>query len=322
MIRFKAISIVAPANTMGPLSAEARDIGRRNLEKLGFTPKYGRHVDDRWLHTAGTVRDRVDDLHAALRDPEVDAVMAVFGGYNSNQLLDRIDWDLVDRHRKPIVGYSDVTALLLAFAARGATAMHGPGFASFCDPNLLDYTARGFARVLAGECVVFEAPAVEADDPWFLKPGLGPRELRPCDGWKIRTEGVAKGPAIVGNLETLVSLAGTPYLPSFEGAVLLIEDATGKSPAVVHRQLTQLRHMGVFGRIAGLGVGGVPAGSALSDTPLLAAILDDVLEGASFPVVCNLHCSHVDPMMTIPLGAVVELGATESPRLVVHAERP
>lgn len=304
---------------MADLAVELRDIGRRNLAALGFEVRFASHVDARWHHTAGTIEQRVSDLHDAYADPDVDVVMVAFGGYNANQLLAHLDYALIAAAQKPIVGYSDATALLAAIAHRAeAPAVHGPGFATFCDPNLFDYSAAGLRDVLDGGQVVFCPPAVVAGDEWYRTAGYGPRELHERGRWQILRAGEARAAIVGGNLETLGALAGTAYFPNCDGCLLFVEDAHGSSPGAFHRGLTQLAQIGVLDDVCGLLVGSVPPGCPLDDASLMHDILLDVLPAdADYPVVYDVNCSHVDPMISIALGEPTTLSAIDAPSLTV-----
>jgi muramoyltetrapeptide carboxypeptidase len=305
---------------MAVVPSHLRNVGIANFDRLGYDVIFGEHVDRQYFHTAGTVDERVRDLLAALADDSVVAIMPVFGGYNSNQLLDYLDYEGARQRMKQFIGFSDNTALLLGLHHAGAArCFHGPSFSVFCDPGLFEYTVNGFVGTLSGGEMTYTSPKVLADDPWWLKPGFGPRETRPCTGWSVYRSGEAVGPIIGGNLETLCALAGTRYFPRFERHILFLEDARGDNPAAFHRGMTQLMQAGVFARIAGLILGVVPHNTPLSRPEHMTAILDDVLRHApSFPVLFDVNCSHVDPMMTIPLGSFSRLRADVSPSVVVN----
>jgi muramoyltetrapeptide carboxypeptidase len=317
----RTIVVVAPANTMADLPPALRDIGRQNLAALGFTVKFSSHVDARHFHLGGTPEQRLADLNEAFGDPAADVVMAAFGGYNSNQLLHRIDYAGMAAGGKTLVGFSDVTGLLLAVGPRAhVPVVHGPSFSTFCDPGLMSYTANGLQGVLGAGQVTYRSPCQTADDLWYRKEGYGPRELSRFEGWKVVRDGVVTAPVVGGNLETLCALAGTRYFPEVQNHLFFIEDAAGTNVGSFHRGLTQLAQMGVFERIAGLMVGLPPRQSQLADHQLMKMILEDVLADAPrYPVIIDVNCSHVDPMMSIPLFAPATLDASAEPTLTVAA---
>lgn len=311
------ITIIAPANSMADMRPDLVAMGVARLRDAGYTVSFGQSVNERHYYLAGTLEQRLSDLHAAFADPN-GIILPVFGGYNCNQLLPYLDYDQIRTANKTIIGYSDITALLVAIATyAGTPTIHGPTFSVLCDPNLFEYTWTSFRAALCGEHMELRSPAFVADDIWYRKPGFGPRETRPFGGWKIYCKGEAEGPLIGGNLDTLTSLAGTRFFPETEGCLLFLEDTSGAAPGLFHRQLTQLRQIGALEPIAGLIIGLMPGGSALDDASMMTCILDDVLLGLRYPVVYDVNCSHVDPMLSLPLRAPATLIADGAPRLEV-----
>lgn len=306
---------------MADLRESVRQYGKDRLRTAGYLTCFGRHVDARHFHTAGTVDERLADIENAIDDPSVEIVMPAYGGYNSNQLLPLLDYRRIGESGKTFVGFSDVTALLLAIGSRSGTpVVHGPSFAVLCDPDLSDYTWEHLQQILRGESVVYRSPAQCADDPWYLSVVPGKRDWYPAQGWWVHRSGVARAPLAGGNLETLCALAGTPFFPSLDGHLLFVEDATGSSPGAFHRDLTHLQQLGVFSRTSGLIVGAMPRGTSIG-RDALAGILADVLRDAptAYPVVCNVNCSHVDPIMSLPLFRDAVLTAGDDVTLEVTA---
>lgn len=315
----KHLRVIATANTMADLPIGLRVIGEERLNSLGFTTGYAQHADNKLFHTADSAANRVRDFHDASTDPSVGGIISVFGGYNSNQLLDRLDYKKIISGNRPVIGYSDFSSILNALAAQGSKQVfHGPSFASFCDPNMFEYTYRYFAETLSGKTVIYRCEGSFASDLWFLKPDFGPRETHDCKEWKAFRDGAAIGPIYGGNLETFCKLLGTPYMPNLDGAILFLEDASGNNPGLMHRDLTQLRQAGVFDKINGLIIGKFPHGSKLDDFSHLSHILDDVLGGKNIPVLCDVFCSHVDPMMTIPIGKLAKLVTGKSAEVTIN----
>jgi muramoyltetrapeptide carboxypeptidase len=315
----RTIAIIAPSNSMAYLAPPLRTIGVRALESLGYRVRLAPNVDASGLHGAASVAERLADIAWAVREPDVELVMAVYGGYNSNQLLDRIDYEAIAASGKAFIGYSDVTSLLVAIGSCAhAPVIHGPAFASFCDPNLFPYTRDGFAAVMAGDRVTYRTPEASASDQWYTKPGFGPREIEPFVPWGIYRAGEASGVLVGGNLETLLALAGTPYFPETQGGILFLEDATGDKPAAFHRSMTQLAQIGIFRGLRGMMIGKAPFGSSLATPGVVTAILDEVLEGTHCPVLYDVACSHVDPMMTLPLFREATITTFPEPTVVVH----
>ncbi len=304
------VRLVAPSLSASIIETRAWDIGVRRLESKDLKVQVGKHAMGSRGHTSGTIKERADDLMDAFRDPEVDLVMSVIGGFNSNQLLPYLDFDVIRKSRKPFIGYSDVTALNNAILARsGLVNFHGPAFVTFCQPELSPYTERSFDRALLEGVpnVPIEASKCWAEDRWFMKESLGPREWKNNPGWTILREGHAKGNAVGGNLSTLMLLAGTEYWPDMNGAILFLEDDETASPEVFDRDITHLKQMGVFDQVYGLVIGRSPTEAGFTANDSMAMVIDDLLGECDLPVVVNVDIGHTDPMFTIPLGTRCEL---------------
>lgn len=159
--------------------------------------------------------------------------MTVFGGYNTNQLLDHIDFSDPAMHGCTLIGHSDTTVLLLAMVAKGAgTVIHGPSFVTLCAPEPLDYTLKNFASALRGETVCYGS-AVEGGGDWLGNQQAATRSRHALEPWRIYREGEAVGALIGGNLQTTVRLAGTQYFRIIrEDAVYSLDFVRNQSVAV------------------------------------------------------------------------------------------
>jgi len=289
------IGLVAPANAT--FLAEELAIARETLEGLGLRVKLGRHLLDRYGYFAGTDESRAADVNAAFADPEVDAVFAIRGGWGSARLLPRLDYDAIRRHPKILLGYSDVTALLLAIHARtGLITFHGPVGISTWTPFSIEQ--------MAG--VLFEADAPLLSNPVELRDGIVQVE----DRIQTITPGRARGRLLGGNLTVLTAIMGSPYLPSFDGAILFLED-TGEQVYRIDRMLTQLALAGVLSRVAG-----VVFGRCTDCTPgdgygalTLDEVLADHVKTLRVPAFRGAMIGHIDKQFTIPVGAEAEIDA-------------
>lgn len=284
-----------------------------HLEELGYRVRGGRN----WLrdtgHTAGTAGERAADLHELFADEQVKVVMTSIGGYNANQLLDLLDYDLIRSNPKPLVGYSDTTALLVAIWQRtGTSVVLGPQLLPQWGEfgGTLDYTRRFFQQVLGSpeplgpvllppEQVTEFLPWDEADDR--------PRTVLDAAPARALRMGRATGFLIGGNLETLLSLAGTPYWPELDGAVLLLE-STSTDLGRLTAQFTQLRHTGALDRIAGIALGRFTDPEFDRSEALVELVAEETV-GFTGPVVSGLPFGHTDPMLCLPFGARAELTA-------------
>ncbi len=316
----KSLVIVAPSNTMKDLNPTLRHYGEQQLESINFNVTYGDNVDKCFLNMAGTIEDRTTDILCSLLNPHFDGIMAVYGGYNTNQLLSKIPYHILKKHhQKFFIGYSDITALLITLSQKTPiNCYHGPGFASFCDPSFFDYTKNAFLQAISGKSFKVIDPGFFADDLWYLKKDYAPREIQKKKSWKAYQTGSVTAPILGGNLDTLCALAGTPYFPDFKNKILFLEDSLGDI-GIFYRNMTQLQQIGVFEHIAGLIIGKFPSSSKLDQDEPLFSLLKQIILDKNMPVLCHVHCSHVDPMITIPLEKRCRLVASEKdPFLILN----
>jgi muramoyltetrapeptide carboxypeptidase len=264
-----------------------------NIEGLGFRVKPGRHLRAVHGHYAGTVAQRVEDLHTLWADPSVRGLWSVRGGAGTANLLSHLDYALFRRDPKPVLGYSDLTALHLALQRHaGLVSFHTLAAVSTFTP----YSVEALRAVLM---------APRARTQLTLSPEHRRRaaDEPPFRARAIRA-GVAQGPLTGGNLSVLSALVGTPYGAQSRGALLFLEDV-GELPYRVDRMLTQLQLAGLLSDAAGL-IGGVfqdcePPPGDPSAMPLAMAI-DERLGSAGVPAVYGWSFGHVRDQLTLPLG--------------------
>jgi muramoyltetrapeptide carboxypeptidase len=296
-----------PAHLLFP---EKYQYGLAALRRLGFDVVEGevtRAGISQGYRTASP-RDRADEFMRLVRDPGIRALIATMGGLNSASLIPYLDFDEIRAHPKVICGYSDVTALHLAILAfSGVRTFYGPTVVnSFGEwPDVLEETRTSF----------LEAVSEPQTAPRSLKPPTRwshhfrdaltdawrtqEREYQPNPGWRALRRGHASGQAIVANLETLLTAAGTPYFPDLTGRILIVEDWNG-SLGFEERAFRQLERMGAFDAIAGLVVG-KPERFDQHGAPFTfdELVLEIVGSQRSFPIVTNFDCGHTHPMLTI-----------------------
>ncbi len=315
-----AVRIVAPSFSLATVPASVRARGMARLAAFGLRVQLGAHVDEMGSRRTAPAERRIADLHAAFEDPDVGVVMAAQGGSTSNQLLPRIDYARLLRSNKVLVGFSDISALLLALGRQtGVAAVHGPNFVDLCNPILPDYTVKGLLACLSGRRVEYQPPLAVSDEVWHNQDARAEPHRR-FDGWTVLRGGRASGEIVGGNLVTVSILAGTPHVPETRGRIFFLEDAFGDGPGVLHRELVHFAQLGAFDEPAAFIFGIVPGSSPLVSPPALRALLDDVLPArATYPVVAGVSCSHVSPMMSIPLFRPAELDLGGTPCLVVNA---
>ena len=139
------LRMVAPARSLAMIGDDTRSVADRRLDSIGLKVSFGQHVETSDDFVSSSVAERVDDLHEAFADPNVDGILTVIGGFNSNQLLRQIDYDLIAAHPKVFCGFSDITALQNAIYGRsGLVTYSGPHYSSFGMARHFEYTEADF----------------------------------------------------------------------------------------------------------------------------------------------------------------------------------
>ena len=290
------VALVSPSAAV----AEPFDLqyAREVMEALGLRVVAGAHYGDRRGHLAGDDAARAADLNAAFADPGVGAIVCTRGGSGAARLLPLLDYDAIRANPKALLGYSDITALHCAIQARtGLVTFHGPiGTGSWNR-----FAADQFRRLFFAREQMRYVNRHDPDDDELV-----PRRNRAITLRGGRTQGRLLG----GNLTVLSALAGSPYLPDFDGAILFLEDVS-EAPYRIDRMLTTLKLAGVLDRIAGFVFGECtdcePANGYGSLT--LAQILDDHILPLGIPAYRGAMIGHIREQFIVPVGADVELDA-------------
>lgn len=278
---------VGVAALSGPIDPDRLDRGVEALRRLGFEPVLAANLRSRHGLFAGADAERLDAFHHLAADPRLRAIFFARGGYGVMRVLPGIDWDLLRRHPRAYVGYSDLTPFLLEIARRlGQVAFHGPMVAADLARGLTPDEEESLLGALAGRY-----PAVQPFARWLREP----------DGRPVR--GVLLG----GCLSLLVATLGTPFAPDLEAGIVFWEDV-GEPPYRVDRMLTHLRLSGNLANIAGMIVGSLGESQGPDGTPAdWPAWVEDALAGFSWPLAWGLESGHVAPNRTLPVGLPARL---------------
>lgn len=296
LARGSRIALVAPA---GPL-LERDDLTRAEAlcRALDYEPVLAPHAGDHHGYLAGTDPDRLEDLNRALRDPSIDALWCIRGGYGVTRLLDGVDWEALAARPRPVIGFSDITALLAGVTRRaGVVAFHAPTARA----AMPAFTRRHFARVLA-----------VAEPAGVLEPLPPPPDVLVPQVNRVVTlrGGTAEGPVMGGNLTLLQCLVGTPYFPDLDGALLALEDVN-EDLYRIDRMLAHLRMVGALARVRGVLVGRFTELNRHSGDGAfgLDEVLGHYLLPLGVPVVYGLPFGHIDDQWTLPLGVRARMDA-------------
>ena len=283
---------------------------------MGLTLSFGDYVDEDDEFRSSSIESRVADLHAAFADPNVAGILTVIGGFNSNELLPYVDWDLISANPKIFCGYSDITALSNAICARtGLMTYSGPHWSSFGMRDHFEPTGEWFrAALMTDQPIVLHPSDTWTDDLWFLDQDN--RSWHTNDGWWVIQEGQAAGRLIGGNLCTLNLLQGTEWMPPLDGAVLFLEDDSLSSAVTFARDLTSLLQLPDAEGIKGLLIGRFQQESGIT-RELLAEIVSRQPALQGLPVLANLDFGHTSPMHTLPVGGTAAVSTAGSAEVTV-----
>jgi muramoyltetrapeptide carboxypeptidase len=280
-----------PGDTIGiaasssPFDRHLFTKGVHAIERMGFRPFYRHDIFDQNRYFAGTDSRRADEFMELILQKDIAAIMFARGGYGSQRVIPLLDAAAIRHHPKPVIGFSDMTALL-AFLRQSADVptFYGPVATQLGrDPSEATLAAFKLALTTAG--------------PLGRLPTAGSKTMKPGD---------ARGVLVGGCLSLVTSSIGTSYELDASDAILFLED-TGEKVYALDRMLTQLKNAGILGRAKALILGSVvpPEG----DPSDLRAMLEDVLVDFHGPVVTQFPAGHTGDFVTLPFGVMAELSA-------------
>ena len=303
----------SPATSFAPKRFER---AKAYLQAKGFQLLAGNLTGKSAGYRSGTIVERAEELNDLIRNPEVRCIMSTIGGMNSNSLLPYIDYDALIKDPKILIGYSDITAILLGVHAKtGLITFYGPALvASFGEfAPLVDMTYESFEQMLVDPApapFTYSPPYSWSDEFINWEEQDRPKQQRE-NQWLSVYPGVARGRLIGGNLNTMQGFWGSEYMPQVEkGDILLIEDSM-KDAATLERSFSFLKVNGVFDRVSGIILGKHEQFKDRGTGVKPYQILQEVLNGQEIPFLADFDCSHTHPMLTMPIGVEVALDATE-----------
>src|SRR5438270_5577428 len=288
------VGLVLPATAA--FEADEIQFAKEQMEAIGFKVVIGAHAFDKWGYFAGHDKDRADDINRMFGNDEINAVVCYTGGWGSPRVLPYLDYDLIKRKPKVLIGYSDITALLNAVHKKtGLITFHGPVGGSTFDP----FTLENFRRV-----VMTPEPA-----GLLPTPSKKPNELIDRTNRILKiTPGKATGRLIGGNLTMIATLMGTPYQPDTSGAIVFLEDVH-EEPYRIDRMLTTLALGGMFAQAAGIIFGRCSDCGVKGPSLSLEEILRDRFGSLPIPAIAALSFGHLEQKPVLLMGALAALDA-------------
>lgn len=264
-------------------------------------------IDDR-CYVADTPEKKAAIINSYYHDSEIDGLMAFWGGVKTIELLPRLDKDIISQSSKPLIGYSDTTALLIAVARLGGTAIHGPALITFAKKFFQHESLQSLLYALGEDSIDFNhsVPTVFNSQPMINAQAL----IQETHMQFYRT-GEAKGTVIAGNLQTLLLLNGTPYEIDLRSKILFLEEAEEVGVDYFKRYLSQLMLMKDFSMLKGIVFSYFTSPSGI-DHSLLTSILDEYGIGEQqIPIITGYLSGHCDPILSVKQGVVCSITQQE-----------
>jgi muramoyltetrapeptide carboxypeptidase len=290
------IAIAAPAS---PFDQKAFEAGIAVLKSMGYQVKIPESIFKAQGYLAGSGAERAELLMNLFTDESVKAILCARGGFGSMKLLPLLDFETILAKPKILVGFSDITALLVAIYQQcGIVTFHGP---------LVTSLGKGSEKTVSAMM-----DAISSYKPLALTPSKS----------VVLNAGQASGPVIGGNLATLTHLLGTPYEPAFERHLLFLEDR-GEAPYRIDRMLSQLHLSGCLDGVAGVILGTFEECGSLED---VYAIVKEVFRHTGIPVLAGFDVGHGTENITVPVGLHADLDTDDASlrfrELAVHEAAP
>lgn len=294
------VGLVTPS---GPISQKRLDNALVNMKGLGLKTYYTDQVMQIDGYLAGSDSERLQELHAMFQNPKVDAIWCLRGGYGATRYLDRLDFELIKANPKPLIGYSDITALLNTIHQKtGNPCFHGP----IAGSTFSDYTKESLSPLFSKKASSFSLSANNIEK--------GKEES--AYQYRVIVPGKIEGPLVGGNLSLLSALVGTNHEVDTKGKVIFIEDV-GEEPYRIDRMLTQLITSGFFSEAKGI-ILGVFADCEKKDKNswTLQVTITERMVHIGLPCVYGFSFGHIKDQVTLPIGAYANMEA-ESRKLTV-----
>jgi muramoyltetrapeptide carboxypeptidase LdcA involved in peptidoglycan recycling len=295
------IRIIAPARSLSIITQESIELATKQLEELGFKVTFGKHVKERDDFDSSSIESRIEDIHKAFTDKNVKAIITVIGGFNCNQLLKYLDYNLIKKNPKILCGYSDITSLQNAiYKKTGLVSYSGPHYSTFGMKKGFEYCEDYFKKCVINSEPFIIIPSKEwSDDEWYID--QEERKFIQNNGFYVINEGESTGTIIGANLCTFNLLQGTEFMPSLKDSILFLEDDENTTPALFDRDLQSLIHQPGFDSVKGIIIGRFQKKSNMTPE-LIKQIIKNKKELNHILVIADVDFGHTSPMITFPIG--------------------
>ena len=306
--------VIAPSKSMNIIDKQVQAIAIRRICKMGYNITFAKNVYqcDKDYNCA-SIEQRVSDLHEAFCDKQVKGILTVIGGYNVNQILKYIDYDLIKSNPKFICGFSDITALLNAiYAKTGLVTFYGPHFSSFGMIKGFEYTEYYFKKALAGNNYKIKPSINYSDDLWYKDQDK--RRFLKNEGFKPINCGKVEGIILGGNLCTFNLLQGTEYMPNADKIILFLEEDDESGNKFLNefdRNLESIMQTKFFENVCGIVIGRTQLECSM-DYRKWKKMLLNKKELQNIPIVINADFGHTTPIFSFPIGGKCRLNVSSN----------
>ncbi len=317
------IRIIAPSMSLSLLSETNIQLAKEKLESLDFVITFSKNCKEKDIMISSSIKSRVEDIHDAFFDKNVKAILTVIGGFNSNQLLKYLDYDLIKNNPKIFCGYSDITALANAINSKtGLITYSGPHFSTFSMQKELEYNIEYFQKCfMSDEEFSVEPSKTWSDDAWYMDQEN--RNIEENRGYLIINEGEVEGRIYGANLCTFNLLQGTEFMPEIKDSILFIEDddaASNLFSVEFDRNLQSLIHQPNFDTVKALIIGRFQKNVDITEEKL-RYIISTKEELKNIPIIANVDFGHTNPMITFPIGGTSKISVKNNKvdfRIIEH----
>ncbi|HET54824.1 MAG TPA: LD-carboxypeptidase [Ignavibacteria bacterium] len=290
----EVIGIISPASSPHDLSTIEK--GVNYLERMGYSVEVGKSVGKVNGYLAGSDSERVADIHDMFKNKYIRAIFSLRGGYGSARLLDKLNYQLIRKNNKIFVGFSDITALQMAFYKKaGIVTFAGPMVATNFSGEINSFSEEFFWDLITKNRKIGK-----------LK---NPNEEK----FFVLNKGKSEGKLLGGNLSTIISLMGTNYLPYFRNSILFLEEIN-EPPYKIDRMFNQLRLTKIFNTVKGIILGRFVdcyESNKEKNTLSLNEIIINYFKNLKIPVIYNVKHGHISELITLPIGINTKINTTK-----------
>lgn len=289
------IGLIAPGYAIKP---EVLVKAKETLEKMGFTPYHTDRIHGNYGYFSNTDAERVADLNEMFANKKVDGILCARGGYGCTRIMHLIDFELIRKNPKALIGFSDITALLNGIHQEtGLVTFHGPVGSTINDPYSIEQLQNVVMKSKELPPIINNVEITDLEE--YSKPEYDRYCIKP---------GIVTGKLVGGSLTLVNALIGTPHEIDFTDAIVFLEDIE-EAPYRIDRMLTQLMQGKTFNKAAGIALGVFKGCDSVPDPKsfTLKEVILDRIKPLNIPAVYGMTFGHIENKFTLPIGINAKL---------------